>query len=195
MHYSANRIVVSNVFVGFLYRCCLGIRTLVLRMPIPLPEVFQHTHSWTYGCPYVSPSLGSDSIVPQELMDPDVIFVRPPDKIHVFKTPGHMEYIPVPHMPPDPSDPTGMRQMMEFLGFKKDHVDIATSSVVGASSSNTGNAPASAGTTPGPSPSSNNVQQASTTNTSAQGNMPGPAMTSQPPANPTNPNSGLIRYY
>lgn len=113
--------------------------------PIPLPEVFQHTHAWTYGCPHASPSLGSDSIVPPELSDPDIVYVRPPDKIHVFKTPGTMQYIPVPEMPPEPTDPTGMRRMMEFLGFDKQHVDAA---VAGVSSQMTPSTSSTA-TTPG----------------------------------------------
>ena len=157
-------------------------------MPIPLPEVFQHTHAWSYGCPYVSPSLGVGSIVPPELSDPDVIYVRPPDKYHVFKTPGDMEYIPVPPMPPDPSDPTGMRRMMEFLGFNKDHVDIATTSASN-SASVTGQLPGqSVPTSAGVSGGTMSTQSLTSGPTPAAGigaspNIPGPA------------SAGLIRQF
>jgi hypothetical protein len=63
--------------------------------------------------------------VTPELADPDVIYVRPPDKYHFFDTGRPVKYIPVPPMPPSKNDPTGMQRMMEFLGFDKRHVDVA----------------------------------------------------------------------
>ena len=138
--------------------------------PIPLPEVFQHTHAWTYGCPYASPSLGSESIVPPELSDPDIVFVRPPDKVHVFKTPGAMQYIPVPEMPPDTSDPTGMQRMMKFLGFDDKHVDVAVSNV-------------SSQMNPPPGNPSSSISPGS-------GGQPGQTLSSNPSTNSSQPSIG-----
>ena len=155
--------------------------------PIPLPEVFQHTHAWTYGCPHASPSLGSDSIVPPELSDPDIVYVRPPDKIHVFKTPGAMQYIPVPDMPPDPSDPTGMRRMMEFLGFDKQHVDVAVSSA--SSQMN----PTSAGSNLAPGITSQPGQAPGMASSVSSGFLTAPAAALNPSIGPNQLPGGVIR--
>ena len=171
----------------------VSIRPGLNMTPIPLPEVFQHTHAWTYGCPHASPSLGADSIVPPELSDPDVVYVRPPDKIHVFKTPGAMQYISVPEMPPQGSDPTGMRQMMEFLGFDKDHVDTAVSGVSSMTDPASSNAVPQAGSS---ATTSNVAQQMSATGaTTSTTQIPpvvgSPALNTMLGTN--QPQSGLIR--
>jgi len=161
--------------------------------PIPLPEVFQHTHAWTYGCPHASPSLGSNSIVPPELSDPDVVYVRPPDKIHVFKTPGAMQYIPVPEMPPDPSDPTGTRRMMEFLGFDKEHVDVAVSGTTTANNAGAGNVGAITASTPAAVSTSQPTQTPVSSTSSVGASQFNTAPTPNAVVGPTQPPTSLIR--
>ena len=101
---------------------------------IPLPEVFTSQYSWTYSsaCPFVSPSLNAkaEGLAAAVQADPDVIVLPSPDRVQYFDAPTGVEYVLVPpQKPPTDDDPTGMKAMMEFLGFKKEYVDAAGSSI------------------------------------------------------------------
>lgn len=100
--------------------------------PIPLPEVFRSVNSWSYtGNPYVSPAGGEmssafSSDVPPDVANPDLIIIRPPDRYHIFDVPGGVEYVLVPPAKHTATDPSGMKAMMKFLGFKDEHVHAAS---------------------------------------------------------------------
>jgi hypothetical protein len=101
---------------------------------IPMPEVFSNQYSWTYssGCPFISPSLNAkaEGLAAAVKADPDVIVLPSPDKVQYFDNPKIMEYIPIPPAKATTADdPTGMKAMMEFLGFKKDIVDAGGASI------------------------------------------------------------------
>ena len=87
---------------------------------IPMPSIFNSaTPHYTYsGNPHVSPFVGATGQLTPEITDPDVRIVTPPDKYRVFEAPSQSEYLLVPPTaPPTADDPTGMKAMMDFLGF------------------------------------------------------------------------------
>jgi hypothetical protein len=101
---------------------------------IPLPQVFKATSAWTYtGSPYVSPCLGTKVGALPPIKDPTPQYVTAPDRVIKVNPPGSMEYIPIP---PETKadrvdDPTGMKSLMEFLGFNKAQVSAASSQLDG----------------------------------------------------------------
>ena len=109
------------------------------QMPtIPLPEVFRTAASWSYSNnAFVSPVLGVETTLTPEITDPnapEIVLVSPPDRYQVFNTPGPVQYVFIPPPPPPTKDdPTGMKEMMSFLGFKKDLIDAAHGPLGGTS--------------------------------------------------------------
>lgn len=92
---------------------------------IPMPSLFKGVNFYTYsGNSFVSPALGAKGALTPEIIDPDIRIITPPDKFHWFATPSESEYIVVPPTAsPTAEDPTGMKAMMEFMGFNKAAVD------------------------------------------------------------------------
>lgn len=99
---------------------------------IPLPEAFETVGGWSYSSnPFISPCLTAKSGgVAASDFDPDVIVVPSPDNAEVFHTPQAMQYILLPPpKPPTADDPTGMKAMMDFLGFKKEYTAAAGANI------------------------------------------------------------------
>jgi hypothetical protein len=98
---------------------------------IPMPEVFSTVTSWTYSAsPFVSPALNAKAGMAGNIeFDPDTIVIPSPDKVQVFDTPGTMEYVLLPPPRLTDKDPTGMKAMMDFLGFKGPFKDVAAAGV------------------------------------------------------------------
>jgi hypothetical protein len=123
---------------------------------IPLPEAFQTVGGWSYSSnPFISPCLTAKSGgVAASDFDPDVIIVPSPDKVEVFHTPQAMQYILLPPpKPPTENDPTGMKAMMDFLGFKKEYTAAAGANIdnrLGLNQNSGQPQPAGGGATVGP---------------------------------------------
>lgn len=93
---------------------------------IPMPAVFDSVNSWSYsGSPFVTPAMNAKGDLLAELTakDPDVIVIPSPDRVQIFDTPpSEMQYVLLPPPRLTKTDPTGMKAMMEFLGFKREYV-------------------------------------------------------------------------
>ena len=139
-----------------------------------LPEIFRTVNSWSYGSSaFVAPSLGTQAAGMPEPADPTVVFVPPPDRVEVFDTPGPMEYILVPPAKYTKADPTGMKAMMKFLGFKDEYVQAGSAFLPGKPQAVVGGTPPSL------------------TAASAQNGLPAPSATN---AGPVGSGTGINRF-